>query len=142
MHINYRCGRTMVSRRELLIGSLVMGARFLSIGTADSDRSREPRRELRRLEDEHGGRLGVAIRDTANTEPIAYRGTERFAMCSTFKFLAAAYVLARVDQKRESLRRRRRHRTVNEMPYWRKSEGLRFLARGDAQPTKLDSLCG
>jgi len=70
------------------------------------DRSRDLRGDLRRLECEHGGRLGVAILDTANTESIAYRGDERFAMCSTFKFLAAAFVLARVDRKRESLTRR------------------------------------
>jgi beta-lactamase class A len=70
------------------------------------DRSRDLRRDLRRLEDEHGGRLGVAILDTSNTESIAYRGGERFAMCSTFKFLAAAFVLARVDRKLDSLTRR------------------------------------
>jgi beta-lactamase class A len=70
------------------------------------DRSRDLRGDLRRLECEHGGRLGVAILDTENTESIAYRGDERFAMCSTFKFLAAAFVLARVDRKRESLTRR------------------------------------
>src|SRR5260370_33098092 len=70
------------------------------------DRSRDLRRDLRRLEGEHGGRLGVAILDTANAASIAYRGGERFAMCSTFKLLAAAFVLARVDRKRDSLTRR------------------------------------
>ncbi len=39
-------------------------------------------------------------------EPIAHRGDERFALCSTFKFLAAAFALARIDRKEESLARR------------------------------------
>ena len=38
--------------------------------------------------------------------PIAHRGDERFAMTSTFKFVAAAFVLARVDRGEESLTRR------------------------------------
>src|SRR5260370_12510296 len=70
------------------------------------DRSRDLRRDLRRLEGEHGGRLGVAILDTANAASIAYRGGERFAMCSTFKLLATSFVLAWVDRKRDSLTRR------------------------------------
>lgn len=35
-----------------------------------------------------------------------HRATERFPMCSTFKLLAAAAVLARVDRKQDSLDRR------------------------------------
>ena len=58
------------------------------------------------LERRHGGRLGVAILDSAGVSVIAHRGDERFALCSTFKFLAAAFVLARVDRKQESLTRR------------------------------------
>ena len=59
-----------------------------------------------RLEERYGGRLGVAVRDTASSKLIAHRGDERFALCSTFKVLAAAFVLARVDHKEESLTRR------------------------------------
>jgi beta-lactamase class A len=60
--------------------------------------------ELEALERRHGGRLGVAI--LAGTNGISRRGDERFALCSTFKFLAAAFVLARVDRGEESLSRR------------------------------------
>ncbi len=63
-------------------------------------------RAIADLERKNGGRLGVAILDTAKPRPIAHRGTERFPLCSTFKFLAAAFVLARVDRKQESLSRR------------------------------------
>ncbi len=58
------------------------------------------------LEQRYGGRLGVAVLDTASTRMIAHRGDERFALCSTFKVLAAAFVLARVDVSEESLSRR------------------------------------
>ncbi|HQS14066.1 class A beta-lactamase [Reyranella sp.] len=61
---------------------------------------------LRELERRNGGRLGVAMFDTASGRRVAYRGDERFPMCSTFKFLAAALMLARVDRGEESLDRR------------------------------------
>ncbi len=52
-----------------------------------------------------GGRIGVAAFDTGNSKHVDYRADERFAMCSTFKFLAAAAVLKRVDEKKEKLER-------------------------------------
>ncbi|QNP47910.1 class A beta-lactamase [Diaphorobacter aerolatus] len=52
------------------------------------------------------GRLGVAVLDTANGRWEGQRLDERFPMCSTFKWLAAAHVLQRVDQGREQLDRR------------------------------------
>ncbi len=58
------------------------------------------------LEARHGGWLGVAVLDPRRPRPLAWRGDERFPMSSTFKFLAAARVLARVDRGKESLCRR------------------------------------
>ena len=52
-----------------------------------------------------GGRLGVAVLDTATGALSGHRLDERFAMCSTFKALAAAFVLARVDAGQERLAR-------------------------------------
>ena len=52
------------------------------------------------------GRLGVAVLDTATGREGGHRLDERFPMCSTFKFLAAAMVLARVDAGQERLDRR------------------------------------
>jgi beta-lactamase class A len=57
------------------------------------------------LEKTNGGRLGVAVLDTATGERSGYRADERFPMCSTFKFLLAAAVLKRVDGHREALDR-------------------------------------
>lgn len=53
-----------------------------------------------------GGRLGVAVLDPATGELAGQRLDERFPMCSTFKTLAAALVLARVDAGEERLERR------------------------------------
>jgi beta-lactamase class A len=53
-----------------------------------------------------GGRLGVSIVDTSHGGSWGYRADERFPMCSTFKFLAAAAVLKRVDLGEERLERR------------------------------------
>ncbi len=64
------------------------------------------RSSLAALEQREGGRLGVAILDTASGRRVSHRGGERFAMCSTFKTLASAAILARVDASRERLDRR------------------------------------
>ncbi|XXU00258.1 class A beta-lactamase [Sorangium sp. So ce834] len=53
---------------------------------------------LARIEAQLGGRVGVAALDTASGARVGHRAGERFAMCSTFKALLAACVLARVDQ--------------------------------------------
>jgi beta-lactamase class A len=90
----------MISRRKLLVGSLA--ASVLSTARAAED----PSAALADLERKHGGRLGVAIFDTGKDMRIAHRGQERFAMCSSFKLLVAAFVLARVDRKEENLARR------------------------------------
>ncbi|SQI43695.1 Beta-lactamase Toho-1 precursor [Leminorella richardii] len=49
--------------------------------------------KLADLEKSTGGRLGVALINTADNSQIVYRGDERFAMCSTSKVMAAAAVL-------------------------------------------------
>lgn len=50
------------------------------------------------LETHLGGRIGVAAIDTGRGARLAHRSDERFAMCSTFKWVLAAAVLARQDQ--------------------------------------------
>jgi beta-lactamase class A len=57
------------------------------------------------MEKKHSGQIGVSILDTATGERAAYRGDERFPMCSTFKVLLAAAVLHRVDTLKDDLRR-------------------------------------
>src|SRR5215475_983287 len=59
-----------------------------------------------KIEAESGGRLGVAVLDTSTGALVGYRIDERFPMCSTFKALAAAAILTRVDAGKEQLTRR------------------------------------
>src|SRR6266576_4444891 len=60
---------------------------------------------LAAIETRIGGRIGVAALDTSNDKHLDYRAEQRFPMCSTFKFLAAAAVLKRVDEKQDQLDR-------------------------------------
>jgi beta-lactamase class A len=59
---------------------------------------------LTALENKSKGRLGCAILFPSG-QRVTHRADERFAMCSTFKFLAAALILQRVDQGKEHLDR-------------------------------------
>ena len=62
--------------------------------------------KIRAIEAEVGGRVGVAALDTGSGRRLRYRADERFAMCSTFKAIAAAAILHRVDTDCEKLDRR------------------------------------
>jgi len=61
--------------------------------------------KLSALESSALGRLGVQILDTATGQEYGYRSDERFLMLSSFKLLASAFVLHRVDARLDSLER-------------------------------------
>jgi beta-lactamase class A len=61
--------------------------------------------EFSRIELVCGGRLGVAVLDTATRALTGLHADDRFPMCSTFKLLASAAVLQKVDRGREKLER-------------------------------------
>ena len=69
----------------------------------------QPLADWRAIEAGSGGRLGVAVLDTAGGPMQGWRMDERFPMCSTFKWLASAFVLHRVDKGQEQLDRRIRY---------------------------------
>lgn len=97
----------LITRRTALLGSLVGAPALISFQAKGQAVPHEAAKaQLSALEQQHGGRLGVAVLDTGSGKRIAYRADEQFAMCSTFKFLAAACILARVDRMDESLDRR------------------------------------
>jgi len=73
--------------------------------------------EIAAIERRLGGRLGVAALDTGSGRRIEHRASERFAMCSTFKFLASAAILARVDAKTERLDRLVRYTQKDVLEY-------------------------
>jgi beta-lactamase class A len=96
-------GEAKMDRRQLGRGALALAgawpaARAMAwaepaqknLGNTGGDR-------WRAIESSVSGRLGVAVLDTASGALEGYRLDERFAMCSTFKFVAVAMVLARVD---------------------------------------------
>ncbi len=92
-------------RRNLLKGALFGSvALLLPASHALADAAIGAR--LAALERRHGGRLGVGLLDTGSGRRYAHRGDERFLMCSTFKVLAVATLLARVDRGQERLDRR------------------------------------
>jgi len=73
--------------------------------------------DFRAVEAAAGGRLGVAVIDTGRGTVAGHRANERFPMCSTFKWLAAAHVLRRVDDGAESLQRRVPIRPADKVEY-------------------------
>lgn len=96
-----------MNRRNLLKGAL-LGASALALRPvwAEAASTEDAAARLAALERRHGGRLGVAMLDTGSGRRVAHRGDERFLMCSTFKLLLVAAVLARVDRGAEQLDRR------------------------------------
>jgi beta-lactamase class A len=100
----------MISRRQFQFGfGAALVATALTIRPEAMRASIADQRlidEIKRLESTSGGRLGVCVLDTATGVRHAHRGDERFPMCSTFKALAAAAVLAQVDAGKELLSRR------------------------------------
>lgn len=91
---------------------------------------------LKRLESESGGRLGVAMLDTATGAQIGHRADERFPMCSTFKALAVSAVLKRVDAGKENLVRRIRFGKSDLVAYSPATEG-----RIDGDGMSVAELC-
>ena len=96
----------MLTRRSLfpLAFSPFVGLRAIPAAQARS--LAEADAALTALEGESGCRLGVALLDTSNGLLVGHRIDERFPMCSTFKVLAAAATLAKVDAGQEQLDRR------------------------------------
>lgn len=94
------------ARRSLLAASLGAAAAMPLARAFAQVGGEGPVARLAALERRHGGRLGVAVLDTVDGRRVNHRGEERFPMCSTFKWLAAAQVLARVDRGEERLDRR------------------------------------
>lgn len=64
---------------------------------------------LRRLEREHGARVGAFAYNLATKAAVLHRTEERFPICSVFKPLAAAAVLRDLDRHGEFLAKRIRY---------------------------------
>src|SRR5262245_14459035 len=99
--------RMTLSRRQALAGSLLTVPALAVLTTgAQAESSEAAAARLAALERRHPGRICVSMLDLANGKRVQHRANERILMCSTFKALAAALVLARVDKGQEKLDRR------------------------------------
>ncbi|NCB61621.1 MAG: class A beta-lactamase, partial [Gammaproteobacteria bacterium] len=90
--------RTMLMMMATL--PLLLGSTALYAGTNNVQQ------KLEALEKSTGGRLGVALINTADDSQIVYRADERFAMCSTSKVMAAAAVLKQSESDKALLNQR------------------------------------
>ena len=100
-------------RRAVLAGGLAAAASSLA-APAWSATSANAR--FRAIEARTGGRLGVSMTRQGDTH-VGWRENERFLMCSSFKALAAAAVLARVDHGAERLERWIPYGAADMQPY-------------------------
>lgn len=95
---------TEMNRRTLLLAAAGVVAAGPVLGRPHSD-AQGMAAGFAALEGRGGGRLGVAVRDTQSGATLSWRADERFFLCSTFKLLAVAALLARVDAGAEKLDR-------------------------------------
>jgi beta-lactamase class A len=121
----------MITRRGLIAGvpAFFSCAFVQTVWTADA--VPQPTDAMKQsfvdIEAKTGGRLGVAVHDTSSGLRTDRRGEERFPLCSTFKLLAAAAILAKVDAGKERLDREiaiRQKDVLNYAPVTRKRAGL------------------
>ncbi len=95
---------TEITRRQFLASA--SAALIVPSLAGAAPKTEQLSRELAKIEASSGGRLGVAILDTATGTRTLHRGDERFPMCSTFKLVASAAVLAKVDAGKQRLDQR------------------------------------
>ena len=122
----------VLTRRTALAG---LGAALPAVALAKPRAAHgDPRVE--RIEARLGGRIGLSALDVATGRRIEHRAGERFPMCSTFKLMAVAGLLARVDAGRERLDRFVRYGAADLLDY--APVARTHLAEGGLT---LDALC-
>ena len=91
--------REAFTRRSAVLGGLALGACAQSAPADPREAYIPPPDDPRfaAIERRIGGRVGVAAWNTGADQWLGYRRNERFAMCSTFKWLLAAQMLKMAD---------------------------------------------
>ena len=89
-----------LKRRDFLISVASALAALPVVSTANSEGDTS---SIADIEASVGGRVGVFAVDTASGKTLAHRADERFAMCSTFKWVLAATALEQVERNLLSL---------------------------------------
>jgi len=133
----------------VILGGMVLGASGLSAGALarPAQPGALPSTEFARIEAETGGRLGVFVHDLEHGRQYQHRATERFPMCSTFKVLASAAILSRVDAGRERLDRVVRFTSADMVAYspvteQRMAGGMTVAELCEAAVTRSDNTAG
>lgn len=103
----------MISRRDFALGTAALGVGAGKPALAQASLQAE----FVRIETDIGARLGVTMIDTRDGSQAGHRADERFPMCSTFKLLAGAAVLARADAGKDQLERRIRYEAKHLVTY-------------------------
>ncbi|EPY4091329.1 class A beta-lactamase [Enterobacter hormaechei] len=98
--------KLIFSRKILLIAAVAPLLSFKADYTKASVNVEKMQLELMTLEKISGGRLGVAMINTADNSLTLYRASERFAMCSTSKVMAVAALLKKSEAKAEIMNER------------------------------------
>jgi len=94
----------MIDRRQFIVAAAGLAA-VPSAATARAPAPLDLAAAARAAEAATGGRVGLAVHDTATGRRFSHRGGERFAMASTFKMPLVAALLARVDSGEDRLDR-------------------------------------
>lgn len=99
---------TIYSRRNAIgtIAALSLPTALLPMPAVAQTAADPMMKVIRDVEARLQSRLGVSIRDIESGRTWSHRADERFPMCSTFKALAAAAILARVDRGEDRIDRR------------------------------------
>lgn len=88
----------ILSRRALLAGAACLPfAPAFATGQSSKSAQQQAGEKFAAIEARTGGRLGIAVLDTATSRRLMHRADERFPLASTFKVLVAAAVLQKAD---------------------------------------------
>ncbi|MFC0410078.1 class A beta-lactamase [Roseomonas elaeocarpi] len=141
------------TRRGVMLGGMGLLGCGLGAGTGQAAAQAGGeipglRAKLAEIERRAGGRLGVGVFDANTGRTAGHRLDERFPMYSTFKLLAAAAILQRVDRGSEKLDRRirfTREEVVTYSPETTKhvgGDGMTLAAICEAGLTLSDNTAG
>ncbi|WP_321880086.1 class A beta-lactamase [Paraburkholderia bannensis] len=89
-----------LTRRKLMLALPVLAGAALAPSAFAQNTS-----PLADIERRNSGRLGFYAIDTGSGRTLEHRADERFLMCSTFKGMLAAQILARIDAGKEQMDR-------------------------------------
>ena len=107
-----------MNRRSFLLTSATIPFSVKAIAMANEKKQHiSTKSQLMKLESSSGGRLGVCVVSTDNRELLGFHSNDRFPVCSTFKVLLVAAILAQSVQNNDPLERRIRYRQSDLVAY-------------------------